>query len=372
MVKFFVCGDIVNQTTNSRFVGDKLAQIISESDYSICNYEGPELKEGETASYPHQEPGTAAYLKQAGFDLMLLANNHITENDIEGVRYSIESIKRQGLDYVGAGLTWEEAYRPHIRDIKGKKFGFVNVCEAQVGQYLKPEQTFGYAWMGYDGLFDDVRKLSKQTEYVVVFVHAGLEHFDIPLPEYREFYKSICDAGASAVICSHPHCAQGYEFYDRKPIVYSLGNFFFPPREKWSQESHSYSVVLEFGDKGNVALKPVFHRNDGKQVEIDNESPVDLEKLNAKLGERYDQEVNIMVKRAYETLCKNLLIESTGGQNESDSFKQIVRRMLNYTLFRKKYVTGNVERRKALLLRLFENETYRWIIVRYLKSNYSE
>ncbi len=368
MVKIFVCGDVVNHTPNNSFIGDNLSKIISDADFAVCNFEGPELKKGQTASCPHQESGTAYYLHNVGFDLMLLANNHITELGAEGVQYSIDTIKSTGADFVGAGLTWDECYAPLVKEINGKLFGFYNICEAQVGQFLSREQEYGYAWMGYDGLYDNIKDLSSRTDYVVVFVHAGLEHYDIPLPEIREFYKELCDAGAAAVIGGHTHCAQGYEFYNDKLIVYSLGNFFFPIRERWPHEAHSYSVILGF-EEGEISVEPVFHYNDGHRVCIDESGVICIDYLNELLGAKYDLLAEKTVEKAYTSLCKKLLVEATCGQDDTDGLKGIVYKFLIYFVRRKKYVYKTRLRRQRLLLHLLENETYRWIIINYLKKN---
>ena len=68
MAKIFVCGDICNHTPGVGFIDDSISKKISSADYAVCNFEGPELKEGQTATCPHQEPGTAEYLKANGFD----------------------------------------------------------------------------------------------------------------------------------------------------------------------------------------------------------------------------------------------------------------------------------------------------------------
>lgn len=368
MAKLFVCGDIVNQDHKEGFLSDSISRIIQDADYSVCNFEGPELLPGEKASYPHQCNGTAAYLNSVGFNLMLLANNHITEQGADGIKNSIDAIKEAGSDYIGAGLTWDEAYKPLIRDIAGIQFGFINVCEAQVGQYISPNQSYGYAWMGYDNLYNDVERLSKKVDYVVVFVHTGLEHYSIPLPEIRDMYKKLCKAGASAVIGCHPHCAQGWERYGYSVIVYSLGNFFFPLRERWPEEAHSYSVVLDFEKQKEIGLIPIFHSNIGNIVEKEEGSIININNLNEMLGDNYEKEMKEMIRHAYSNLCKRLLLEATCGQNETDGWKSIVHKNINYTIRRKKLVLSTEKHREALLLRLFENETYRWIIMRYLKN----
>ncbi|MNQ97654.1 Capsule biosynthesis protein CapA [compost metagenome] len=49
-----------------------------------------------------------------------------------------------------------------------------------------------------------------------------------PEPWQREFAKLMIDAGADAIIGSHVHVLQGFEYYKGKPIAYSIGNFLFP------------------------------------------------------------------------------------------------------------------------------------------------
>lgn len=368
MVSLFVCGDIVNQSSTKPFVGESLSRVIRTADYSVCNFEGPELEEGQTANCISQKHGTAACLKEVGFDLMLLANNHITELGANGVQYSINTIKAAGADCLGAGLSWEDTYRPFIKEIKGVKFGFFNVCEAQVGQYLNPKQGCGYAWMGYDSFFDDIKSLAKVVDYVVVFVHAGLEHYHCPLPEIRDFYKRIIDAGASAVIGGHPHSAQGWEYYNDRVIVYSLGNFFFPIRDKWPLEAYSYSVNITFNHK-EISLTPIPHYNNGICVDVDNSNAIDFEYLNNLLCDSYDGEIDWIIKDAYKNQVKTLLVDALCGQNERDGIKSILRRAIRYTICRKRMVNMTQKNRELSLLRLFENETYRWVIIRYLKMN---
>lgn len=375
MVRLFVCGDIVNHIPGLNFVRDDLRNLIQNCDYAVCNFEGPELGPNQTANGPHQKAGTAAYLKKMGFNLMLLSNNHITELGAEGVKYTINTIKSVNADYIGAGLSWEEAYKPIIRDIAGKRFGFFNVCEAQEGQYLSKDQLFGYAWMGYSGLFDDVRKLSKITDFVVVFVHAGLEHYPMPLPEFRDFYKQICDAGASCVVASHPHCAQGYEFFGSKPIIYSLGNFYFPRKSgAWQEENSSYSVILEFDDVASVKLSPVFHRLNNGIVEPQDakDSIINMDGLCKLLGDGYDKRAEEMCITAYRDLCEELLAKSLCGESERTTLKEAIKNAIRYTIFRNRYVNKTIYHRQELLLRLFENESYRYTIIRTLKTKLSK
>lgn len=370
-MKLFVCGDIVNHTPGLGFISDELATVIRESDYSVCNFEGAELKNGQRANCPHQEPGTAAYLKNSGFDLMLLANNHITELGKDALKYTIDTITDAGADCLGAGLSWNEAYKPLIKDINGEQIGFINICEAQVGQYLSYEQTYGYAWMGYEGVYDDIKKLSDITDHVVVFVHAGLEHYDIPLPEIRDFYRKICDAGADIVVGGHTHSAQGYEYYGKKLVVYSMGNFYFPYTDgRWLEENKSYSLIIEFDVNTEIKVTPVHHYiNEGMVVlQKEDDKQVDLKKLCHLLHEDYDGEVKKMCDSAYKTLCSRLLAQATCGEYEGMPLKQLISKNIDSILLREKKVHKTQQFRDSLILLLFENETYRWTIIRAIKN----
>ena len=74
---------------------------------------------------------------------------------------------------------------------------------------------------------EQIIKARKECDYLIVIPHAGLELFDLPLPELKSLYRHFIDMGADAVIGGHPHVPQCWEIYKEHPIVYSLGNFCF-------------------------------------------------------------------------------------------------------------------------------------------------
>jgi poly-gamma-glutamate synthesis protein (capsule biosynthesis protein) len=81
-----------------------------------------------------------------------------------------------------------------------------------------------------DLLYRRVDEAKKEADLVVVYIHWGIEGVTY-LEDYQmEVGKGLVDHGADAVIGDHTHCLQGIEFYKDKPIIYSLGNFFFNAR----------------------------------------------------------------------------------------------------------------------------------------------
>jgi poly-gamma-glutamate synthesis protein (capsule biosynthesis protein) len=65
------------------------------------------------------------------------------------------------------------------------------------------------------------------ADLVIPFMHWGWEHEPLAGSRQRQLARLMIDAGADAVVGTHPHVTQDIEFYDGKPIVYSLGNFVF-------------------------------------------------------------------------------------------------------------------------------------------------
>ena len=73
----------------------------------------------------------------------------------------------------------------------------------------------------------EIQKVKKECDYLVVYVHWGIERNTQPEAYQREMGHQYIDAGADLVVGSHPHVLQGIELYHGKWILYSLGNFVF-------------------------------------------------------------------------------------------------------------------------------------------------
>lgn len=130
---------------------------------------------------------------------------------------------------MGAGRNLEEAKQPAVLTAKGKKIGFLgasrvipvaswNAAAAAPGLLTTYDPTL---------LLEEIRTLKETCDYVVVYVHWGIERSERPEAYQRSLGQQYIDAGADLVIGSHPHVLQGIEYYKGKPIVYSLGNFIF-------------------------------------------------------------------------------------------------------------------------------------------------
>lgn len=366
--RVFFSGDIVNTSSYNPFISEELQSIIKNQDFSVCNFEAPIEGFGEKIQKagPHisQKLDTIKYLKQAGFNLLLLANNHMYDYGETALAATIKEITNQDLNCVGAGLDYNTAYKALIKEINGIKIAFLNASEAQFGVLDETinNQESGYAWINHY-LFDELVISSKKiADVVIVCAHAGLEDYPIPMDDWRKRYKRLCDLGADCIIGSHPHVPQGYEIYNNKPIFYSLGNFYFDNLSFKESPDFAYSVILDISIDA-IKFELVYHNKDNNQVQLTKleNIPFNINDLNDLLNDEIA--INKMYLDAYSKITRPFFASVYNSIISSDSFIVILKKILLKTLLLPSYK----KRRELLLLHLNRNETYRWVTVRALQ-----
>ena len=371
MTRIFVCGDIVNIVSHDVFCDPKMQDLIKGADYSVCNFEAPVETNGEPAlkAGPNiqQHKETIKLLKEQGFDLLLLANNHIYDYGTQGLQETLNEAEKNSIETIGANIDFKKTYKPLIKTIGGVKFGFINACEAQFGQLTSDESKLGgYAWINHSIIDYTVINLKKEVAFIVFFAHAGLEHYDVPLIEWRNRYKRLCDLGVDCVIGSHPHVPQGYEKYNGKYIFYSLGNFYFPESEKTDVGEYGYSLILNFELGKELKPEIYFHVRKGYRIKriAESESPISFKVLNQKLENKVYQEIIKNVYReAYENICYQYYASVFNAVTENDDLTSIAKKIVKQLFLRKK----NKVSRELLLLHLTRNETYQYVTQRALE-----
>lgn len=186
-------------------------------------------------------------LKFAGIDVVSLAANHVMDGDEAALENTLKLLDEVRIGHVGAGLSEAETLRPFIKEIRGLKVGFLAYNE------IPPQKNTATAL----NLSQAIRDLKKKVDLVIVSFHWGIEYTDQPNDSQKALAHQAIDADADLVIGDHPHWLQGIEFYQGKPIFYSVGNFIFD--QMWSRETREgIMVFLTFeGTKlSRVQLKP--------------------------------------------------------------------------------------------------------------------
>ncbi len=219
-------------------------------DFSIVNFESPItnsdfkiLKDGPSLKNPSN---SVDVLKAIGFNVMMLANNHIKDYGNKGIHDTINICLQKNIKYVGAGINIDEARKPLVLEHGGTKVGLINVCESEYS--IASLEEPGTNPIDEVNLFYDINELKNKVGHIIVCIHGGREHYQLPTPRMKKLYRYIIDLGADMVVNHHQHCYSGYEIYKGKPIFYGLGNFYFDnigkKRSIWN-EGLMLSVDLE-------------------------------------------------------------------------------------------------------------------------------
>jgi len=230
-VKLLFCGDFIAQNPRTIVLSDNLKKLIAECDIKCLNFEGP-LPIGNSVTIPGtailpQSMESPHWCEENGFNLISLSNNHTGDFGDTGLLKTVDAFKSASV--IGAG-SWEEAYTVKTMQKGRLKMGFLSVAQCEFGilnDHWTTKESVGCAWINYPELNNIITEAKRSLDYLFVITHAGIEFFDIPLPEWRDRYRQLIDSGADAVIGGHPHVPQGWELYKGKPIFYSLGNFYF-------------------------------------------------------------------------------------------------------------------------------------------------
>lgn len=215
-------------------ISPELIEIMNDADIMCLNNEftystaGSPLN-GKAYTF-RAHPSRVDILKEMGVDIVTLANNHVFDYGETAFLDTLDTLKSADILYYGAGKNLDEAMSPVYFDIQDKTLAYVTASRAEKYK-MTPQATEDSPGIlrCYDTqlFIETIEEASKHADYVIAYVHWGTEYSfeleDVQLSTGRDYL----DAGADIVIGAHPHCLQGIEFYNGKPIVYSLGNLWF-------------------------------------------------------------------------------------------------------------------------------------------------
>ncbi len=240
---FFLGGEFLNYSLKKKTPllspFKKLTPLISNSDILLVNLEGPLFNTGDkrkdVTSHLSNHPIALKWLTQAPNVIVNLANNHILDYGQEDFLKTIDLLNENNIHTIGAGVDFESANKPVFLTIKSTTVAFVafTTDETHVGSLIVSNGRPGCASLNNtEKIIERVRKLKLEADYVVVVLHWGYEYFRYPSPDQVEIAHKLVNSGVDIIIGHHPHVLQGIENYSNAYILYSLGNFFFPPFRK--------------------------------------------------------------------------------------------------------------------------------------------
>ncbi len=228
----------------------KVRPLAEKADLFIVNLECPFTLEGEKIPKNFNfraRPEFVASLQAGSVDVVSLANNHLMDYGAGGLTDTQGTLDAAKIVHFGAGATLKASRAPAIVTVKGVRLAFLGYFflgdrNIEPKEVIATESTPGVAGHHTDlelmktWVVEDIKAARTKADLVIPFFHWGREGKTSPEPYQLELAHVAIDAGAAAVIGSHPHVLQGIELYNGRPIIYSLGNFVFggnwDPRDK--------------------------------------------------------------------------------------------------------------------------------------------
>lgn len=365
-MKINIVGDFRTDNAENIYLSRCLSTHLLAADYNIVNFEAPvstssipAVKSGPSLSQPKS---AISFLKNCGFNVFLLGNNHTMDYGDNGCS---ETLKLFSDDIaVGAG-TSKEAFSIKIIEADGVRVGLLSLVQKEFGVFEDDTQSgMGVAWVGSRCIERIIREAHKVVEYLLVFPHAGLESVDAPLPGWRDVYKKLIDWGADAIIASHPHSPQGWECYNGKTIFYSLGNFYF---SGLGYDSHHWCNSLMI----TIDISPVTKEmsfgvsnlvfNESGNIGIDEslETALHIEYINELLcdEEKYNNYIDEVCTKTYMGYRYGIL-RSMCGTSFHVGFYYWLRLFLLMILKKSD---------ESFLLNIMQCETHKWVVERAIR-----
>jgi len=260
-------GRVVKKQNNINYPLLKIQDYLKTGDIVFGNLETPITAGRDIVDFEmvfRSNPGTEIALKQSGFSILSLANNHTPNFGNKGLMDTMKYLDSEGIKHIGAGKDNQEANRPVFMEVKGIKFAFLayNDLDVVPASYEGGINHPGTAFMRVEKMTEAVKEAKTKADYVIVSMHSGTEYVNNPNDSQIKFAHEAIDAGADIIIGHHPHVVQTVEQYKGKYIFYSLGNFIFDqPQSSDTKEGLTVKVNFSKSEIGKISLVPIAMEN---------------------------------------------------------------------------------------------------------------
>lgn len=267
MLTFAAVGDVALSHQYQTILQEKgpdypfahVRSFLEQYDIVLANLEAPFTRTGKT--YPLKcslkaDPDYVTGLKNAGINVVSLANNHILDYQVDAMYDTMHLLKQNGILFFGAGKNLSEARNPAVFEKNGASVGFLGYCDVTIDSpfYASTDER-GIAPFNMQYVHEDIALLRPHVDFLVLSLHWGEENISVPSPRQLKMGRACIDAGADMIIGHHPHVVQRVEKYAKGYIAYSLGNFLFSDIT-WTWQNEKGENKTSY-----VALKPENRRS---------------------------------------------------------------------------------------------------------------
>lgn len=208
---------------------------IEQADFAIADFEGTISPDMDLAGYPlFNAPSiVASNIRDAGYDLVDLAHNHILDSHLSGLVSTVHTFREAGVDTVGVYAEGNRSAAPlYIREVNGIRIAVLAYAYGFNGLevLLSQEEYDGYlSDFNLEKMQAEIERAEKEADITIVMPQTGVEYQLEPTEEQTSIYHQMIDWGADIVLGGHPHVVEPAEILEkdgqRKLIIYSMGNF---------------------------------------------------------------------------------------------------------------------------------------------------
>ena len=286
---------------------------IRAADYAVANLEAPatdaDRKLQKNSVNLKARPSDVRLLRDAGFRALALANNHILDYGVEGLRDTVSLLRQNQLSCYGAGSR-EDAAQPHTAVLSGVRVGFLAFAEHE----FNCASDYGAGanlWDDLDGI-RAIQRAKEACDYLIVQYHGGIEHYRYPSPLLQKRCRAMVDAGADFVTCQHSHVIGTRESWNGGEILYGQGNAVFGYSERRGDSWNTGLICkLELtpgtnGLESKITYIPIAAESDGEklaQPPLRDEILASLEQESAKIADE------AFIRSSWAAFCKKQALE---------------------------------------------------------------
>lgn len=219
---------------------------LKQADLVLGDFEGTVNKDHYLAGYPlFNAPGEVMdAIKDAGYQVLDLAHNHILDSQIEGVVSTADAIEKAGMTPVGVYTHESRDKAPLvIKEVNGIKVAILAYSYGFNGieQSISQEDYNRYlSDLDEDKMKAEIERAEKEADITVIMPQMGVEYQIEPTDEQKKLYHKMIDWGADIIFGGHPHVVEPAETVekdgDKKLIIYSMGNFISNQRIETMQD----------------------------------------------------------------------------------------------------------------------------------------
>jgi gamma-polyglutamate biosynthesis protein CapA len=250
-----------NKPGDFSFIFEKILDLKKDYDILLGNLEGPVTNQGQEVGNLYSfrmKPELLPVLKENGFDILSVANNHTGDWGYDGFVDTLKNLDANGLSYVGGGFNYASATSPRIINRNGLRTGFLGFSDVGPLGLAVSNWRAGVLIVKDADFAGIIKNAASQVDNLIVTIHFGEEYKTTHNTRQAKIAHEAIEAGARVVIGHHPHVVQDDEYYNNGYIAYSLGNFVFD--QNFSSETmQGLALGLELGKDGvaNVEKRPI-------------------------------------------------------------------------------------------------------------------